>query len=418
MICEVEKPVSRDLWIIKEGKIVVTDKKGGIFALESGDYYGDKFIKDGPECLSSQTAIFEENSTCFVLTHSDIVDIIGDISRLGKSIPFTTAQLNKSITLRNLKKHRVIGEGGFGKVWLSSYIKDGAPYALKEIEKRKLIQTNQVDNVFNEKNIMSSIKHPFLLSMVSSFQDEHYLYLLLELVPGGELFSLIYEKFTGGLGSTSSIFYSSCVVEAISHLHRRSICYRDLKPENVLIGADGYCTIVDMGFCKVVMDKTYTFCGTPEYVAPEIIASVGHNKAVDYWAIGVLIYEMLVGKTPFYEEGAGQHDLFKRIVKGQYEIPNSVDDDAKDLIQKLLVRHQTKRLGNKCGGSRCVKDHAWFKDVKWSCLTRKELKAPWLPTIKDPFDSSYFSAVDGGENNRPGFFQRLPWVEQKRFKGF
>lgn len=264
------------------------------------------------------------------------------------------------------------------------------PYALKTISKRQLIQANQVKGVIREKQIMASIEHPFILPLVGSFQDDDNLYLLLPLIQGGELFNVVHTDKQDGISNDSSIFYGACILEALGHLHNRNIVYRDMKPENALIDGKGYCIMVDLGFAKIVTDKTHTLCGTPEYLAPEIIMSKGHDKAVDYWSFGVLIYEMLVGRSPFYFYGTDQVSLFKRIVMVKYSCPSTVNDDAKDLIKKLLTRRQSARLGNLSRGYLDVKEHPWFASMDFKKLNKYKLKAPWVPTIKNPLDSSHF----------------------------
>jgi protein kinase A len=171
--------------------------------------------------------------------------------------------------------------GTFGKVWLAKHNNSGKPYALKMLNKREIIGHHQVEGVIREKNIMTSIDHPFVISLVSTYQDDKHLYMLLELVQGGELFSVIHTESRDGIANANSRFYAACILESLAHLHHRHISYRDLKPENILINSLGYCVLVDLGFAKIVMDKTYTLCGTPEYLAPEIILSKGHDKGVD-----------------------------------------------------------------------------------------------------------------------------------------
>ena len=416
-LSEAGKPREQNLWIVEKGKIVVTNKHGDIFTLESGDYFGDKSIKGDPSHISSHTAIFEENSTCYVLSRADIEQAIGDINRLGEYLPFTPSKVNKTLTFKDLKLHRVLGMGAFGKVWLASNKADDTPYALKQLDKLQLVKGNQVKSVYREKNFMYSIEHPFLLSLVSSFQDEAHVYLLLELIQGGELFNVIHTDKSNAIPNSQAIFYSACVIAALGHLHQRAICYRDLKPENIMVGADGYCTVIDLGFSKVVMEKTYTFCGTPEYLAPEIIMSKGHDKGVDYWAFGILVYEMLVGSSPFFSSGMDQMSLFRRIVIAKYQTPNYVDDDAKDLINKLLVRRQAARIGNLSRGHRDIQDHPWFKDITWTSLLRKKIAAPWVPEIKDPFDASHFDDYSS-EHNNSRHSSKLGNDQQSLFKDF
>jgi protein kinase A len=295
------------------------------------------------------------------------------------------------------------------------------PYALKVINKQQLIEANQVKGVIREKQIMESIDNPFVLGLVGAFQDETSLYLLLPLIQGGELFNIVHTDTNDGISNEASMFYGACILEALGHLHERNIAYRDMKPENALIDARGYCIMVDLGFSKTVADKTYTLCGTPEYLAPEIILSKGHDKAVDYWSFGVLVYEMLVGHSPFYAGGLGesmdQVSLFKRIVKVQYTCPLSMSEDAKDMVKKLLSRRQGSRLGNLSRGHHDVKDHAWFSSMDWEKLNKFELKAPWVPTIKGALDSSNFDDFSS-EERRVDRGSPLNAKEQALFEEF
>jgi protein kinase A len=239
-------------------------------------------------------------------------------------------------------------------------------------------------------------------------------------VQGGELFSVVHAGQNKGLPEKDAQFYCACVLEGLGHMHQRSICYRDLKPENVLVDSKGYCVIVDLGFCKIVVDKTYTLCGTPEYLAPEVIMSKGHDKAVDYWSFGVLIYETLAGYSPFYISGTDQVSLFRRIVMVKYAFPpnDRIGEEAQDLIQKLLVRRQATRLGNLARGHLDVRDHPWFKkSIDFRKLLKKEMKTPWVPLITDPLDSSHFDDYSSAERQqRPG--KPLSREEQESFKNF
>ena len=257
------------------------------------------------------------------------------------------------------------------------------------------------------------------MNLVSTFQDERSLYMLIDLVQGGELFSVIHTDVDDGVDNNFGCFYAACILESLAHLHHRHICYRDLKPENVLIDAKGYCVLVDLGFAKIVMDKTYTLCGTPEYLAPEIILSKGHDEGVDYWAFGVLIYEMLVGRSPFYSHGTDQVSLFKRIVQVRYSFPGCVVTEvAKDLIQRLIVRRQANRLGCLARGDNDVRDHVWFKKFDTQKLLRKEIEAPWVPAIKDVLDASHFDSYGHIEREPVPQKPLLSPNQQELFDGF
>ena len=300
MLAEEGQPAKKNLYIIRTGKVLISFDNGLINDLGPGDYFGENTIHEEEYTISHQTITVEEDTVCGILTQASIESVIGSVKRLGKPLPPVAVKLDRTMRLKDLQKERILGVGTFGKVWLVSHKRTAVPYALKMLAKREIIGHHQVEGVIREKNIMSSIDHPFVVNLVNTFQDDEHLYMLIELVQGGELFSVIHTESRDGIPNPNSRFYAACILQSLSHLHHRNICYRDLKPENILIDGKGYGVLVDLGFAKVVMDKTYTLCGTPEYLAPEIILSKGHDKGVDYWAFGVLIYEMLVGCSPYF----------------------------------------------------------------------------------------------------------------------
>jgi protein kinase A len=420
VLAEAGQPARQNLYIIREGKITVANDNGIISNLGPGDYFGDKSIQAVDSAISHQTITAVEKTTCGVLTKSAIESVIGHIPRLGKAAQAMTTKIDRSIQFKDLVKFRILGVGTFGKVWLASHKKTGKPYALKMLNKREIIGHHQVEGVIREKNIMTSIDHPFVITLISTFQDDKHLYMLLELVQGGELFSVIHTESRDGIPNPNSRFYAACILESLAHLHHRHITYRDLKPENILIDALGYCVLVDLGFAKIVMDKTYTLCGTPEYLAPEIILSKGHDKGVDYWAFGVLIYEMLVGRSPFYSYGTDQVSLFKRIVQVKYSFPPGavVNEIAQDLIQRLIVRRQSNRFGCLARADMDIRDHAWFSVISTEKLLQKQIPAPWVPQIKDPLDASHFDSYKHVENEGPSNKPALSSGQQDLFKDF
>jgi len=405
------------LWIVKEGKLMITEKDGKIFFLGSGDYFGDKAVQADGEYVSRETCIVEENTVCWRLKRTDIESIIGDVKRLGKPIPFQPKSFDSTLSIKDVKKHKMLGMGAFGKVWLATSRDTKKPYALKTITKRQLIEAGQVKGVMREKQIMASIEHPFILPLVGSFQDEDFLFLLIPFVSGGELFNVVHTDQRDGLDNNASQFYGGCILQALGYLHARNIVYRDMKPENALIDNDGYCIMIDFGFAKIVVDKTYTLCGTPEYLAPEIIMSKGHDKAVDYWSFGVLLYEMLVGQSPFYLYGTDQVSLFKRIVMVKYQCPAYVSDDAKDVIKKLLTRRQASRFGNLSRGHLDIMEHPWFNSLDFEKLNQRKIKAPWKPKTTNPLDSRNFDDFSKAEREKHRG-KPLSEKEQKLFVGF
>ena len=196
------------------------------------------------------------------------------------------------LRLEDLEQLSTLGEGTFGRVKLVR-APDGRAFALKLQQKQAIVENGQCSNIMNEKNVMAALQHPFILRLEATFQDRDVLYMLLELVPGGELFTLLTTNEEGILGEAHARFYAAGVIDAFRYSHGKNILYRDLKPENLLIDKWGYIKVVDFGFGKVVPDRTFTLCGTPDYFAPETVTGKGYDKSVDYWALGVLIYEML-----------------------------------------------------------------------------------------------------------------------------
>mmetsp|Transcript_25853 Transcript_25853/g.40183 ORF Transcript_25853/g.40183 Transcript_25853/m.40183 type:complete len:794 (-) Transcript_25853:80-2461(-) len=420
VLAEEGQAAKQSLYIIRKGKVTVVNKNGMINTLSPGDYFGEKLIQADDGAKVKQTITAEEASTCGVLTRSAIESVIGDISRLGKALPPVSSKLDRSIKLGDLTKLKILGVGTFGKVWLVNHKKKDKAYALKMLNKREIIGHHQVKGVIREKNVMASIDHPFVVDLRCTFQDDQHLYMLIELVQGGELFTVIHTETRDSIPNSDAVFYAACVLESLSTLHHRRIAYRDLKPENILVDSDGYCVLVDLGFAKIVMDKTYTLCGTPEYLAPEIILSKGHDKGVDYWAFGVLIYEMLCGSTPFMTYGIDQISLFKRIVQAKYTFPKSgvVNDHAEDLIQRLIVSRQSNRFGCLARGDMDIREHPWFEGVSTEQLLKKKITAPWVPKIKDPLDSQYFDSYSHIENELPSRKPPLSARQQELFKEF
>ncbi|CAB9496734.1 activated protein kinase catalytic subunit alpha-1 [Seminavis robusta] len=421
IIMEEGKPCKPALHILQKGRVTIVSNKGEINNLQNGGHFGEATLqlKTGDPGQATITAI--EDTTCRLLTKKSIEGVIGSVIRLGQARALINQREQKiSVKYKSLKKIRILGIGTFGKVWLAvDKTNNGKVYALKMMDKKQCIEYKQHEGVIREKNILANIDHPFLLKMYASYQDDAHLMMLLDLIQGGELFSVLHTDTRDGVSNADAVFYAACVLEGLGHLHERNIAYRDLKPENALIDSKGYCIVVDYGFAKVVTSKTFTLCGTPEYLAPEIILSKGHNKGVDYWAFGILIYEMLVGQSPFYCND--QMRLFKKIVQGKFAYPASrpVSKAADDLIQRLLQRHQSKRLGNLKGGHVDVQKHPWFSDVDVKKLLKRELRAPWKPQIKDALDASNFDDYSSMEKEESsGRKPKLSSKEQAVFKEF
>ena len=261
-------------------------------------------------------------------------------------------------------------------------------FAMKVLRKSEIVRLKQVEHINSERNILERVRHPFVVELYATYQDNINVYMLLSYIPGGELFSHL--RRAGRFSADVTRFYLASIVLAIEYLHAKDTIYRDLKPENLLLDRVGYLRIADFGFAKVVEDRTFTLCGTPEYLAPEIVLSQGHGKAVDWWALGILAFEMLAGYPPFFDD----HPLgiYEKILRNEIAFPAHIDPYAKDLIRGLLTADRSKRLGNLRGGAKDVMSHSWFAGVDWASLERKEIGAPIVPRVASMGKSSVWSA--------------------------
>ncbi|GHJ86288.1 hypothetical protein NliqN6_2690 [Naganishia liquefaciens] len=273
-------------------------------------------------------------------------------------------------------------------------------FAMKVLNKAEIVRLKQVEHINSERAILERVRHPFLVELYGTYQDHLNVYMLLSYIPGGELFSHL--RRAGRFTADVTRFYLASIILAIDYLHARDIIYRDLKPENLLLDRDGYLRIADFGFAKIVEDRTFTLCGTPEYLAPEIVLSKGHGKAVDWWALGILCFEMLCGYPPFFDD----HPLgiYEKIIANKVAFPSHVDPYAKDLIRRLLTADRSKRLGNLRGGAKDVMAHRWFTGVDWSILESKRIAAPIIPHVANRGDSQNF------QRYAPPLPQELPGI--------
>ncbi|OAV99125.1 AGC/PKA protein kinase [Puccinia triticina 1-1 BBBD Race 1] len=287
---------------------------------------------------------------------------------------------------------RTLGTGSFGRVHLSKSRHNGRGYAIKVLNKKRVVGLKQVEHTNSERQMLAAVRHPFLVNLWGTFADSYNLYMVMDFVSGGELFNLLRksQRFPDPVAK----FFGAEVALALDYLHCLDIVYRDLKPENILLGSDGHIKITDFGFAKLVPDITWTLCGTPDYLAPEIVQSKGYNKSVDWYALGVLIFEMLAGYPPFYCEEESPMRLYEKIIAGKVRYPSYFNPSAKDLLKSLLTSDLSKRFGNLANGSRDIFHHAWFAEVDWERLYRKQIPAPYVPRVSSEWDASNFDHYD------------------------
>jgi len=301
---------------------------------------------------------------------------------------FGETRNNAAVTLDDFELLCVIGRGSFGKVMKVRHKQTRQIYAMKVLRKDMIIKENMVSHTKSEKQILQDMKHPFIVSLKYAFQTEEKLYLVLDFLSGGELFFHLKEETKFSVERAK--YYCAEIVLAIEHLHKHDIIYRDLKPENVVLNSQGHSVLTDFGLAKTSISNaspTYTFCGTPEYLAPEILKGQGHAKAVDWWSLGILLYEMLVGLPPFYSENI--NEMYELILKAPLKFPNFVPMEAQSLLRGLLEREEFKRLGAGPTDGAEIRAHPFFSNIDWDKLYKKEITPPFVPNIKDD-DTRYF----------------------------
>jgi len=260
---------------------------------------------------------------------------------------------------------------------------------MKILKKDELSRRNQVDRTKTERRILENIRHPCIVRLRYAFQTRTKLYMVLDYIPGGELF--FHLQKVGRFPEEQAKFYAANIILGLEHLHRHNIIYRDLKPENILIDAKGYAVITDFGLSKENMCNngfTKSFCGTPEYVAPEIINKSGHRYSVDWWSLGVLIFEMLTGSPAFYANE--REKLFHNIKYAELKCPSHLSNQSKDLLTKLLTKDPSQRLGGGVADAEEIKSHPWFSSIDWNALINKQIKPKYIPLITSPTDVRNF----------------------------
>jgi len=268
----------------------------------------------------------------------------------------------------------------------------GKIFAMKVLKKATIVR-NQKDTAHTkaERNILEAVKSPFICDLLYAFQTGGKLYLILEYLSGGELFMHLERE--GIFMEDTAAFYLSEIVLALEHLHRQGIIYRDLKPENILLDTRGHVKLTDFGLCKEAIEgdqKTHTFCGTIEYMAPEILLRLGHNKAVDWWSLGALTFDMLTGGPPFTAEN--RKKTIDKILKGKLTLPPYLSAEARDLIKRLLKRHVETRLGAGAEDADEIKAHPFFRALVWDKVYAREMEPPFKPPITSEDDASLFDS--------------------------
>lgn len=351
---------------------------------------------------------------------SDEEDIEGSVG--SKFEMLEDVPNSEKVTVDDFEFMKVIGRGNFGKVMQVKKKDSGEIFALKILKKSAIIAKRQVDHTWSERNILAQAQHPFLMKLRWAFQTDTKLYFVLDFLRGGELFFHLKKKRRFSEDEARIMAAEVCM--ALGHLHTLDVVYRDLKPENVLLDPEGHLCLTDFGLSKELSpenQEAFTFCGTPEYLAPEVIRGNGHTKAVDWWSVGILLYELVVGIPPFYSRNV--NEMYDKIQHGVLKFPPFLSEDCRSVIVQLLVRDPAERLGSGPTDVDEIRKTRFFSAIDWDKLRRKEISPIYKPNVKSKTDVSNFEntftsepVVDSPDDNPPSkgcdIFMDFTFVDQ------
>ena len=330
----------------------------------------------------------------------------------------THAIFGEKVTIDDFELLKVLGKGSFGKVMQVKKKDTGEILAMKILQKDKVLEKHQLEHTKAERHILQAVQHPFMVHLRFAFQSEAKLYMVLDYVNGGELFFHLQNSVR--FSEVRARLYGAEILLALGHLHKLGVIYRDLKPENILLDKDGHVRLTDFGLAKqnISDNKTYTFCGTPEYLAPEVVTSEGHGRGVDWWSLGTLIYEMMNGLPPFYDPN--MTEMYKKIMNSPLNFPSFFSANAKDLLSKLLERNPEKRLGSGEGDVEEIKAHPFFETIDWEKLYNRDVETPFKPNVGSDTDVQNFDSCFTSEIARDSVVKPMKGQDKKaaNFDGF
>uniref|UniRef100_A0A7R9SVY1 cGMP-dependent protein kinase n=1 Tax=Polyblepharides amylifera TaxID=1486889 RepID=A0A7R9SVY1_9CHLO len=385
--------VGETFYMIKSGEVIVLKDGKELARLSGGAFFGERaLLEDEPR---NSTIVASGEVECYAIDRDDFTKHLGPLSDIMQmhASKLERAKTEQQIQLHELKTLGMLGSGAFGLV---SLVKDNKYtkriFALKAINKKYVQEMKMQSSLRREVTVLGMVDHPMLMRIVKTFRDDRRVFMLMDPLMGGELFVHLgnAERFP----ESQAKFYAACVLLGLNHLHAKGIIYRDLKLENLLLDTKGYLKIVDFGFAKKLAtdELAYTLCGTPDYLAPEIIKGTGHDKGCDLWSLGILIFEMLHGYTPFSADDDSQ--IFTGILSGEIEYEDHISDCAQSIIRALLNRNPKTRIGNGKFGIKPILSHPWFKGMDWTKLEKEQLPAPFIPELQAEDDCSNFDEVD------------------------
>uniref|UniRef100_UPI003AAE3D6B cGMP-dependent protein kinase 1 n=1 Tax=Centroberyx gerrardi TaxID=166262 RepID=UPI003AAE3D6B len=384
-------------YIISKGQVRVTEKKPGheeplvLSKLSERQWFGEKALWG--EDVRTVNVIAAGEVTCLVIDRETFKNIIGSLvdgsHDVQQSNEWSRVETEKDPTLlsaTNLSDFQVIcnlGVGEFGHVDLVQLKSNGkCPFAMRVLRKKLILNNAQQEHILRERHVLMEAQCPFIVRLHRTFRDAKCLYMLTEACLGGDLWSLLKDR--GSFDDCSTRFYTACVVEALIFLHCHDVIYRDLKPENVVLDEHGYAKLTGSRCAKKVEmgKKTWTFCGTLGYMAPEIILNKGHSVATDFWSLGVFVFELLSGGLPF--SGSDPMKIFTATIRGidQINFPKTISKSASSLIKKLCRSNPSERLGSQRNGAKDIQKHKWFEGFNWEGLCKGTLNPPIIPKVR------------------------------------
>lgn len=363
-------------FLIRTGKVDIVQNGVLIRTVAKLDYFGERsLIFDD---YRSASVIANGPVVCWLLTRNDFQSILEESlhNLLTKRIELQ----DNSINLQDLIPVKLLGQGNFGMVFLVMNSSNKRLYALKAIPRHKIDRYGMQENLILERKILLTLEHVLILKMVKSFKDSKRIYFLTEYVRGCDMFDALREMST--ITEREGKFYIGCLILVLEYLHERDIVYRDLKPENVMIEEDGYPKLIDFGISKILSGRTYTVVGTPHYMAPEVILGKGYTYSVDYWSLGIMLYELFCFNVPFGENEEDPYMIYEKVLQRKLVYPSFIESKfpPKALIEILLSKNPTMR---NMGGAESLKGHSWFAGLNWESLINKQISPGFKPVLPD-----------------------------------
>ena len=372
-------------------------------------------VKIGKEYLEKKYNLIHSKSNEIneIIAKINSLDISNDekqkmLSELGHAESEELRKNRIKQTIRDYESIKIIGRGAFGEVHVCRVKKTGEIVAIKKIKKDEIIKKNQIIHIRNEQKFMSKVKSPWIVELKASFQDNDFLYLVMEFLPGGDFMNLLIEK--DKLTEEEAKFYTAELILAVESIHKLDCIHRDIKPDNILIDKTGHIKLSDFGLAKVsdklyeqnstktpnynpnkrTHQKLYSCVGTAFYVAPEVLKKKGYSQEIDWWSVGVIFYEMLVGYAPFYAEET--QEVINKVLGKIWEVPEEIklSKEALDFMKRMMS-DPNERLGK--NGSEEIKSHPFFKGVDWDNI-RNNMKPPFIPDIENDYDTKYFETFE------------------------